>query len=165
VGAGAIAWTTWNLGQRQPTAVTAADLCRKDFAESAPELVSFIFSESKPTNVTVKRKGPDSSVEVEARCLLVRAGDKWLIATVAPGFAGNEVVGRPITLDPAASRSLLEQMGKEKPKQSQLLPYEFEALEGSASELKSRYMGAGLLAAIGLPVLLCGRYLCRDPGR
>lgn len=152
---------TWTIARRQPTAVTAAELCRKGYLRSAPDWITYTFAEAKPTDVTVTRQRLGQGGEVEARYLLVRAGDQWLLATVAAGFEGNELVGRLVPLDAPASQALPGELRKLLPKQAALLPFEFNAVDGSASDQRIRYTAAAWLAAFGLAGLWLGGKLAR----
>jgi hypothetical protein len=152
---------TWKIAQCPPQVATAAELCRKEYIESAPDWISYTFAESKPTQLTMTRQRLGNGGEVEARCLLVRVADQWLVATVAPGFEGNTLVGRLVRLDSPSSRSLMERLGKVEPKASALLPYEFNAVDGCASDQRIRYMAAALIAVFGLLGLWLGLYLLR----
>jgi hypothetical protein len=158
-------YETWKLGQRKPQAVTAAELGQKDYIKSAPDWISYTFAESQPTKLTVKRQRLEIAGEVAADCLLVRVGDKWLAATVAPGFEGNTVVGRLVRLDSPGSKTLLERLGKLKPKPAALLPYEFIAVDGCASDQQTRYTEVAVLAIVGFLGLLLGVYLLRSGRR
>jgi hypothetical protein len=158
-------WGTWKVAQREPTAATAADLCRKEYAAAAPGWIAYTFAESKPTKLTVTRQRLENGGEVKARCLLVRAQDKWLVATVAPGFEGNNLVGRLLPADSPSSRSLLEQLRKLDPDRSALLPYEFNAVDGTASDVRTRYMAGGLIAFFGVVGLALGLRLMRGRER
>jgi hypothetical protein len=154
-------YDTWNIAQREPTVVTAADLCRKDYTATAPDWIAYTFSESKPANITVTRQRLGRGGEAEARCLVVRADKKWLIATVGPGFEGNNLVGRLLPLDSPASQSLIERVRKVAPNRAALLPFEFNALDGSASDQRQRYTAAGFIAVFGVLGLLLGLYFFR----
>ncbi len=163
--AGREAWNTWNVSRRPVTEVTAADVGRLDFAKSAPDWIRFTFTESKPTTVAVKRKRQGGETEVEARCLLARVQDKWLLATVPPGFAGNDLVGYVVPFDPVATRPMLEQIVKAEPKVRGILPFEFNAVEGSAEDQRLRNMAAALLGFFGLLGVLVGVCLVPFGGR
>jgi hypothetical protein len=153
------AWTTWNVSRRQATEVTASELGRPEFGESAPDWIRYTATESMLTGVAVKRKRTGGSVEVDARCLLVPMGKQWLIATVPPGFQGNELTGYVVPLDTNAARPMLEQIVKAEPKVTAVLPFEFNGIEGSASDQQLRYTGAAILAFAGLLSVLIGVYL------
>ncbi len=161
------AWkTSGPLASARPRILTAAEMCRKDFADSAPDWARYLFEESKATTITVKRQRPISGGQMDARCLLVRVENKWLIATVPANFKGNELVGRAVRLDPTESRALIEQIRKAEPKAAAtLLPIEFFAVEGSANDLRVRYSAAAMLGFFGLSGLLLGRYMCRGKRR
>jgi hypothetical protein len=152
---------TWQIAQREPTAATAADLCRKDYLESAPAWIAYTFAESKPTKLTVTRQRLGHGGDVQARCLLVRVEDKWLLATVAAGFEGNNLVGRLLPLNSSSSQSLIERLRKAEPARLALLPYEFNAVDGSRSDQQQRYAAAGLIAFFGLMALVFGLGLVR----
>jgi hypothetical protein len=158
-------WDTWNVSRRPATEVTAAELGRVDFAKSAPDWIRFTFAESKPTPVGVKRKRQGGDVEAEARCLLVRVQDKWLLATVPPNFQGNDLVGYVVPFDPVAVRPVLEQIVQAEPKVRGILPFEFHAVEGSAEDQRLRNMSAALLGFFGLLGVLVGVCLIPFGGR
>jgi hypothetical protein len=153
---------TWTLAQRVPTTATAADLCRKEYAASAPSWIVYTFADSKPTELTVMRRRLEHGGEVQAHCLLVRVDDKWLVATVAPAFEGNQLVGRLLPVDSSSSRSLIERVRKLDSNPSALLPYEFNAIDGSASDQRHRYMAAGWVACLGVLGLTLGLLLFRS---
>jgi hypothetical protein len=157
-------WGTWTVALREPTAATAAELCRPHFAATAPAWIVHTFAESKPTDLTVTRSRLGHGGDVQARCLLVRVQDKWLVATVAPGFEGNNLVGRLLPVDSPSSQSLIERLQKRQPKATALLPYEFNAVDGSASDQRLRYTTAGCVSVFGALVLSLGLYLlCSGP--
>jgi hypothetical protein len=156
---------TWNIARRQPAVATAADLCRKEYTQAAPEWIAHTFTEAVPTQLTVTRQRLGVGGEVEARCLLVRVEDRWLLATVAPGFDGNQLVGRLIPFDSPSARGLVAQLQKLAPNLSVLLPYEFNGVDGSASDQRIRYTAAGLIGVFGLLGLWLGRYLLRKGRR
>ena len=155
-------YDTWDLARREPEVVTAAELRRTEDPRALPAAwIAYTFEESKPTELTVTRRRLGLGGDVQARCLLVRVEDKWLITSVAAGFEGNRLVGRLLPLDAAASRSLLERIRRIEPDPSALLPYEFNAVDGSASDQRLRYMGAAWCAFFGLLGLLLGvRLVC-----
>jgi hypothetical protein len=139
--------------------VTAAELGRPDFAASAPDWIRFTFAESKPTGVAVKRIRQSGGVEADARCLLVRVDSHWLVATVPPGFEGNELTGYVVPIDPATSRPMLELIVKAQPKVTAILPFEFNGVEGSPSDQRLRYTVAAILGCVGLVGALLGVYI------
>lgn len=152
---------TWNIARRQPTVVTGAELCRKGYLQSAPDWIAYTFAEAKPIEVAVTRQRLGRGGDVEAYCLLVRAGDKWLMATVAPGFEGNELVGRLVPFDTPASQALPGPLRQLLPNKAALLPFELNAVDGSASDQHIRYAAAGWLAVFGLLGLWLGWRLAR----
>jgi hypothetical protein len=152
------AWDTREVSRRPATEVTAAELSQPDFAGSAPEWIRFQFTESKPTAVALKRKRRGGGLEADARCLLVRVENKWLVATVPPDFQGNELTGYLVPIDPTASRPMLEQIAKAQPKVTTILPFEFNGVEGSASDQRLRNSGAAILGFVGLVGVLLGVY-------
>jgi hypothetical protein len=152
------AWSTWNVSRRQATEVTAAELGRPDFAASAPAWIRFPFAESKRTGLAVKRKRQSGGGEADARCLLVRVEDRWLVATVPPGFQGTELTGYVVPFDPTASRPLLERVAKAEPEATALLPFEFNGVEGSAGDQERRHTAAAILGFFGLMGVLLGVY-------
>jgi hypothetical protein len=151
-------WGTWTVTRREPRAATAADLCRKEYAAAAPGWIVYTFAESKPTDLTVTRRRLGHGGDVQARCLLVRVEDKWLVATVAAGFEGNDLVGRLLPADSPPTQSLIERLRKRDPNTA-LLPYEFNAVDGSASDQRARYTAAGCIGGVGILGLSLGLYL------
>ncbi len=141
---------TWKIARREAKVATAADLCREDYPLSPPAWIAYSFNESKPVDVAVTRRRLGAGGNVQARYLLVRAHDKWLLATVAPGFEGNQLIGRLVPLDPSSSPPLLKILRKIEPKQTALLPFEFNGVEGSASDQRTRYGVAACIAVMGL---------------
>jgi hypothetical protein len=152
---------TWNLAHRQPTVVTAAELCRKDYAKSAPDWIEHTFAESKPSKNTVTRSQLGNSVQVQANCLLVRVQNSWLAATVGQEFEGNQLVGRLVPLQPSLFQALSEELGDRKSRSFHLLPYEFDAVGTSAREQRIAYIASASIAGFGLLGLWLGLYLYR----
>jgi hypothetical protein len=74
-------------------------------------------------------------------------------------------VGRLLPLDSPASQLLIERLRKIEPNPSALLPYEFNAVDGSASDQHLRYTAAAFIAVFGLLGLLLGLYLIRGRRR
>lgn len=155
-------YDTWSVARRQPLAMTAAELRKSASGKTAPDSwIAYAFKESKPTDLKVTRRRLGSGGEAQARCLLVRVEDKWLTASVAPGFEGEKLVGRLRPLDPVTAERLTDKAGKGKPKPAALLPYEFHGVEGSVSDQQTRYMAAAWLGIFGLASLLVGFFLVR----
>src|SRR5437764_12482821 len=109
----------------------------------------------------VKRQRLNHGGEVEARGLFVAVEDQWMFVSVAPGFEGNRLIGRLSPLDPKLSKTLIERMQKMDPNPSALLPYEFNAVDGCASDRHSRYTAAGVCAVLGVAGVWPGLRLCR----
>jgi hypothetical protein len=150
---------TWKIAQRVPKEVTAAELIKTDVAKSVPgPWLAYTFTESKPIELTVKRQRLGKAGDVQGDCLLVRVEDKWLFASVAHGFEGNQLVGRLVPLE---SKLLLENIRKLEPNPSALLAYEFNGVDGSASDQQQRYIGAGVVALLSLLSLYFGWRLVR----
>jgi hypothetical protein len=156
-------WNTWELAERKAHAVTAADVLKaKDPGSLPARWLSYTFEQSRPAGVSVTRNRSGASGTVQATCLLVQVGDKWLIATVAPGFTGNRLVGRLLTLNLAASKDVIRQIRAGQPTPVDLLPYEFNAVDGCESDHQIRYEQAVSVGIVGLPLLLLGLWLvCR----
>jgi hypothetical protein len=152
---------TLKIAHREPVEITAAELCRTKNTESAPAWIAYTFTESKPTELTVTRRRLGNGGDAQARCLLVRVDDKWLVATVAAGFEGDRLVGRLVPLDSPATESLFERVRQLDRQPAALLPYEFNSVDGSASELGIRYTAAGIIAFFGLLGLWLGVHLFR----
>jgi hypothetical protein len=147
----ALFYDTWKLAQRKPQLITAAELGRKEGpGSSAGAWIAYTFEESKPTGLTVTRHRLGLGGDVEARCLLVRVEDKWLMATVTPAFEGSQLVGR---LNTSPSKDLIRRATKIEPS---LLPYEFNAVDGSANDQRLLYIRSGLYAGFGLLGVLLG---------
>lgn len=154
-------WGTWEIARRQPQVLTAAELGQTKKTESAPAWIAYTFAESKPSELTVTRRRLANGGDVQARCLLVRVDDKWLVASVAPGFEGDCLVGRLVPHDSPATKSLIEQVRKLEPKVSSLLPFEINAVDGSASDQRLRYTAAAMIGFFGLLGLSVGLLLFR----
>ena len=151
---------TWGIARREPKAVTAAELCRKDFADKAPGWMAYTFTESKPTQGVVTRRRLGRGGEVQARALLVRVDDDhWLTATVAPGFEGNQLVGRLLPGDMAPSQPLIERLKKQEGNSAEILSFEFNAVDATAADLQIRYVASGWMGGIGFVGLLLGFFL------
>ncbi|HMF19847.1 MAG TPA: hypothetical protein VKE98_21760 [Gemmataceae bacterium] len=149
---------TWKVSRWEPKEVTAADLRKAmDSKKSPGPWIACTFDESKPTNLIVTRQRIGRRGEVKSPCLLVRVEDKWLIATVAPGFEGNQLVGRLVPLE---SQQVMDRIRKIEPT-ANLLPYEFNAVDGSASDLQTQFIAVGVLAFFGLAGLWLGVWMVR----
>lgn len=152
---------TWKVARWVPKTVTAAELSKvKDPRSSPGAWLAYTFAESKSTDLIVKRSRIGRRGEVQSPCLLVRVEDKWLLATVAPGHEGKELVGRLVPLDAAAAKQVTERLRKEQPNAT-LLPYEFNALDGSASDMRTQFIAVGILAFFGALALWLGVWLVR----
>jgi hypothetical protein len=148
---------TWKVSRWEPKAVTAAELRKAMDAKKSPgSWIAYTFDESKPTDLILSRQRIGRRGEVKSPCLLVRVEDKWLVATVAPGFEGNQLVGRLVPLDSTASERIRKVESK-----TALLPYEFNAVDGSASDLQTQFIAVGVLGFFGLLSLLLGVWLVR----
>jgi len=158
-------WGTWTVTRREPKLATAADLCKKDYADKAASWIVYTFEESKSTGVTVTRRRLANGGDVQARCLLVRVGDRWLVATVAQGFEGNSLVGRLVPGETGSAKSLIERMRSSESGSPGLLPFEFNAVDGSASDQQIRYGAAAILAFVGVLGLGLGLFLFRSAFR
>jgi hypothetical protein len=146
----ALFYDTWKLAQRKPQVITAAELDRKEGPRSlAAAWIAYTFEESKPTGLTVTRHRLGLGGDVEARCLLVRVQDKWLLATVTPAFEGNQLVGR---LNASVPKDLLQRVTKIEPV---LLPYEFNAVDGP-NDQRLLYIRSAWYAGFGLVGVLLG---------
>jgi hypothetical protein len=152
-------WNTWTVTRRVPKVVATADLVKKGYAESAPSWITFKFEESKPSGVTVTRKRLAHGGEVPARCILVRVEDKWLAATVAEGFEGSELVGRLVPGEAASVQTLMERVRKGDSGPVDLLPFEFNGVDGSASDQQARYIACGILDGGGIVGVVLGLLL------
>jgi hypothetical protein len=152
---------TMRIAQREPKVLTGAELCRLKSTEAAPGWIAYTFSETKPIDVSVPRRRLGNAGEVQARCLLVRVEDKWLVATVAQGFDDDRLVGRLVSRDSAATQTLLERAAKLVPAGATLLPYEFNAVDGSTSDQQERYTAVGVLTVLGMLGLFLGIWLFR----
>src|SRR5262245_22618257 len=151
---------TLAIARREAKLVTAADLGREDYAKSAPSWIAYTFAESKATGQTVTRRRLGKGGEAQAQCLLVRVENHWLLATVAAGFEGDNLVGRIMPVDSPSSQSAIERARKQEP-QLAILPYEFNAVEGCASDQQVRYVAGGGVAALGFAGMVLGWYLFR----
>lgn len=147
------------IAEREPTVATAADLCRKDYPEKAPPWIVYTFTESKPLPDTVTRRRLGYGGEVTAHCLLVRVNDRWLVATVAAGFEGNELVGRLLPVESPSSQALIERVRSSEPHPSAVLPFELNAVDGCESDQHARYTRAGWIGGIALAGAVLGLFL------
>jgi hypothetical protein len=159
-------YNTWKVTQWEPREVTAAELRQAKDAKSSPgPWIAYTFEESKPAELFVTRQRLGRGGDVEARGLLVQVDDKWMFVSVANGFEGNRLVGRLTPLDSAQSKPLTEQIRKIEPNPAAVLPYEFNAVDGSASDQRQRYTGAAVCVFLGLLGFLPGLWLVRGRRR
>jgi hypothetical protein len=160
--AGVMFYDTWKIAQWVPKEVTAAELGQTKDPKSYPgPWLAYTFEGSKPTELNVTRPRLNHGGDVEAHGLLVQVEDKWMFVSVAPGFEGNRLVGRLTPYDPVQSKPLIERLRKIEPNPAALLPYEFNAVDGCASDQRQRYTVAGVCASLGFVGLLPGLLLCR----
>jgi hypothetical protein len=160
--AGVMAYDTWKITQWVPTEVTAPELIKAKDPKAYPgPWIAYTFEGSKPTEMNVTRQRLNHGGDVEARLLLVQVEDKWMFASVAPGFEGNRLVGRISPLDPVQSKPLIERLKKIEPNPAALLPYEFLAVDGCQSDQRQRFTIAGVCAFLGLLGVIPGILLCR----
>ncbi len=149
-------YDTWKIAQHKPQIITSAELLQKQcLGGLAGSWTAYTFEESKPTGVNVTRHRLGLGGDVQAHCLLVRVEDKWLLATVTSVFEGNQLVGR---LNASPSKDLLQRVAKVEPS---LLPYEFNAVDGSANDQRSLYIRSSSYAGFGLLCVLLGMRLIR----
>ena len=148
------------ITQLTPTPATPAELRTRTYVDKPPTWVSYTFEETKPIDEVVTRKRQGYGGEVQAKAILVKVETRWLVATVAQDFEGNELVGRLLPIDSPISQSLIERQRKQQADPKDILPYEFFAVEGCESDQKLRYHTAGLTGVIGLIGLLLGAWLC-----
>lgn len=104
---------TTKIAERVPVVASSVDLKTRSYVEAAPSWVSYTFEESKPLDETVTRKRIGYGGDVKAQCLMVRVENRWLVATVAEGFEGNELVGRLLPIDSPISQPLIERVRKQ----------------------------------------------------
>jgi hypothetical protein len=153
----------WEIAQWVPKEVPAAELRQAKDPKSYPgPWIAYTFEASKPAEMNVKRHRLNHGGDVEARGHFVQVEDKWMFVSVAPGFEGNRLVGRLSLLDPVLSKPLIERMRRIEPNSTALLPFEFNAVDGSESDRRQRYTGAAVCAFLGLLGLLPGLLLCRN---
>lgn len=164
--AGARVFDTMKIVQRDPTEVTSAELLQNEFIEAPPSWLIYTFAESKPTSQSVTRRRLGNGGEVQARCILVRVEEYWLVATVANGFEGNDLVGRIVPIDSPSAQNLIERVRRQDTDSTvKVLPYEFNAVEGCLSDQQVRYLAAGWIAGFGLMGILTGLVLIRGSRR
>ena len=162
VCAAGIFYNAWRIAKWIPKEVTAAELRPTKDPTTYPGFwLAFTFEASKPAEMTVTRQRLYHGGDVEARGLFVPVEDKWMFVSVAPGFAGNRLVGRLSPLDPDLSKTLIERMRTIEPNPPALLPCEFNAVDGCDSDRRQRYTGAAVCAFLGMSGVWPGLLLCR----
>jgi hypothetical protein len=93
------------IARREARVVTSADLRRTEDPKSlAGEWIAYTFEELKPTGLTVTRRRLGLGGDVEARCLLVRVEEKWLLASVAFRIANGSMIEKAKCVLPPACR-------------------------------------------------------------
>ena len=150
---------TVDVVQRVPKDATAAELLSKDYVDKAPGWIKYQFAESKPVEGTATRRRLGRAGEVQAKVLLVKVENRWLVTTVAPGFKGNELVGRIVAPDISSAESLVERVRKKEAEPSAVLPYEFNGVDGTASDQRLRFTTAGVVGGIGVVAFVLGLWL------
>src|SRR5262249_42871716 len=134
-------------------------------AKAAPApWLAYTFEESKPTDVIVMRRRLGKGGGGKAQGLLVRGQEKWVLATGPSGVGGNHVVGRLVPRECRPQR-VGEKIRGIDSKPFVLLPYEFNAVDGSASDQRQRLITAAVLAFFGLLGLFLGVWLIRGKRR
>ncbi len=151
--------TTMQVAQREAKAATPAELRTRTYVSAPPAWVSYTFEESKPIDETVTRHRNSRGGEVEAQCIMVRVETRWMVATVAKGFEGNELVGQIMPIDSPTSQPLIDRVKKQQDDPRSILPYEFYAVEGCPSDQQFRYTVAGMIGGIGFLSFVFGFYL------
>jgi hypothetical protein len=155
-------YNTWKIAQWVPQDVTAAELrTTKDPKTYPGAWLAYTFEASKPAEMTVTRQRLNHGGDVEAQGLLVAVKDKWMFVSVASGFEGNRLVGRLSPLDPALSKTLPQRMRAIEANPADLLPYEFNAVDGCECDRRQRYTMAAVCAFLGLLGVWPGLRLCR----
>jgi hypothetical protein len=150
---------TMEIVSREAKPVTPAELRTKAFVDAPPPWVSYAFDESMPVDEIVTRRRLGHGGDVKAKCILVRVESRWLLATVADGFEGNELVGRIMPIDSPTSQPLIERLRGQQSDPKTILPYEFNAIEGCPSDQQARYTAAAVIGAIGGGAFLLGMLL------
>lgn len=159
-------WHTWELTHRKAREVTAGELLKvKDAASAKAAWISYTFEESIPVGMAVIRQRLGVGGEVEAPCLLVKVGNRWLLTTVAPDFKGNRLVGRLQPQTYPTSKELARQLRDGTAPAPVVLPYEFNAIDGCESEHTLRYTQVGIFGFVGLVGLWLGLRLMRGGAR
>jgi hypothetical protein len=159
-------WHTWELTHRKAREVSAAELLKVKAPEKAPaSWISYTFEESVPVGMAVIRHRLGVGGEVQAPCLLVKAGERWVLTTVAPGFKGNRLVGRLLPQTFPTSKEVAQKLRDGKAPVPVVLPYEFNAIDGCESEHTLRYTGVGIFGFVGLLGLWLGLRLVRGGAR
>jgi hypothetical protein len=155
-------WDTWGIAHRKYRPVSAAELKKAKGPTALPTTwIAYTFEQSKSPGIAVVRRRLGLGGEVEAPCLLVQVGDRWMMATVAPGFRGNRLQGRLLPLPANASKDLLPPLRPGEARPPALLPYEFNAIDSCESEHQQRYIQAGVAGFLGLLAVLLGLWLVR----
>jgi len=84
---------------------------------------------------------------------------------VASGFEGNDLVGRLVAVDSPSTQTLIERVRRQESDAAAVLPFEFNAVDGSRSDQQVRYLAAGWMGGFGLVGVLFGLHLFRGGRR
>ncbi len=152
VAAVVAAWCYWGhhfwTALKGPTEVSLAEISKLNDPNELPSTwVKVRFEKGFHSNVVLEevRNGISS---IDEEYILFQAGDRWMIASVAPGFKGNEVSGQIWRNDAPLAREVIAAVTDELKEvhQGKLFPYEFEADEDYGTNWK---MFAGVMAMFG----------------
>ena len=152
VAAVAAAWCYWGhhfwTALKGPTEVPLADIAKmNDPADLPSTWVKVKFDRGFHSNVVLEETS-HGSTRVDEEYILFEAGDRWMIASVPPGFKGNEVSGQIWRNDAPLAREVVAAVTDEfkEVHRGRLFPYEFEADEDYGTNWK---MFAGVMAMFG----------------
>ncbi len=155
----AAAWCYWGhhfwTALKGPTEIKLADIAQMSDPRELPSTwVKVKFDRAVPSNIVLEEVGSGTS-HIEEEYLLFQAGDRWMIASVPPGFQGNEISGQIWRNDAPLAREVVAAVTDELKEvhRGRLIPYE---LEGAQDYATNWYCFAGVMAMLGGCGLILG---------
>jgi hypothetical protein len=149
VGGSIAAWCYWGhhfwTALKGPTEVTLADIAKLEDPRQLPSTwIKVKFDKAVKSDVVLEETRNGVS-RVDEEYLIFQAGDRWMIASVAPDFKGNEISGQIWRNNAGLCRKAVAAITEELKDvhHGKLFPFEFEAADDYGTNWK---MFAGIMA-------------------
>jgi hypothetical protein len=141
-----------------PTEVTLADIGKMSDPRELPSTwVKVKLDKVVPSNVVLEEVGAGTR-HIEEEYLLFQAGDRWMIASVPPGFAGNEISGQIWRNNAPLAREIIAAVADELKDvhRGKLIPYQFHAGDDYGTNWKCFAGVMALFGGVGLILTFVG---------